>query len=337
MRHLLLAFLAIILCACARAAPLPTPIPSSADIPTARALPSATATAAASPTPSLTPTPAPDVYVGAILGLDFEKGRPARDIYGTRSDVMEIYRLEVPPSGPMKLTLVAIPRDLYVDVPCTTRIGGIDRANTAWAYGKLDCFVLMMSRDFGLSTFTGPNMAVDMDQFVAISTSLGGLDITPSQTYSDRCGSYNGHPPTGQDHTWVAGQTYHMDAYELLCYARARANSPNADLSRNPRQQEILLAMLTQWTGRFVAQGLSAPRTVGTILATASRTQTDLGLIQATKLFSLLPRMPGMQIRQVTFPIDQGHWYLTDDGLKVFVPDIDLKTWMACALEDNCP
>lgn len=294
------------------------------------------------PTPTITPTPAPVVRTGAILGLDFEPTRPERNIYGVRSDVVMLYQISDPWDGPATLTLISLPRDLWLQVPCSPldpALEGNDRINAAWAYGKFDCFIQTIETNFPID-INAPTVAVNFDGFINIVKRFGGLDITPTETYTDWCGSYHG---TDGEHgyyvTWEAGKTYHMDAYRLLCYARARHGASDGDLDRNRRHLEIMQAALDQWPAQVFDTNnpLDMAAEVKALFDTVrSAYETNKPFTAFTFLLKYaVPYSRGeMEIRTISMAIEQEvDFYRTPIyNASVLKPRVDLYNWMGCEL-----
>ncbi|KKK91415.1 hypothetical protein LCGC14_2713180, partial [marine sediment metagenome] len=188
--------------------------------------PTATVTPSATVTPTETPIPVFE-YTGVIMGGDFDVNRPERNRFGVRSDVFLIYTFKHWPTFPDRnqLTLISLPRDLWVKVPCSPldpELEGNDRVNAAWAYGQFDCVKDMVEANFDL-TINAPMAFTDFDGFMWVVARLGAVTITPNQTYTDWCGNYHGTDGnSGSFVTWYEGQTYSMGPNEALCYTRGR-------------------------------------------------------------------------------------------------------------------
>ena len=108
-----------------------------------------------------------------LLGGDFDALRPERVKFGVRSDVFVIVVIDVPPddSQPIAITLVNVPRDLWVQVPCSPldpELEGYDRVNAAWAYGEFDCVKKTVEINFPF-VVNSPMVFMDFDGFLAIA------------------------------------------------------------------------------------------------------------------------------------------------------------------------
>lgn len=256
-RLLLLCILLTVLPSCVRTTGEPSPGPSQ-DPATSTPLPSPTATDVPSPTPSETPTPtrtpapsptptSPYVWgyfpgptedsaieisppvdpipfsnetVNIIL-LGSDK-RPS--IPGYRTDTLLILSLD-----PQKNTarMLSIPRDLYVYIPGWK----VNRINTAEPHGGFEMFSNTVLYNLGIPLhhwvrvrFEGMIEAIDL---------LGGIDVYATGNLYDECG--------GVTYSYRAGNLYHMDGMDALCYTRMRKRS--SDFDRLRRQQEVLEAM----------------------------------------------------------------------------------------------
>lgn len=330
----------MLLAACSPATPAPVPTE------TVRAGTAApTGTAEPTLTPSVTPTPGPVEWTGAILGLDFEPQRPGRNIYGIRSDVVMLYHIETTWDGETELTLISLPRDLWLQVPCSPldpALEGNDRINAAWAYGQYDCFRDTIAANFPL-TVDAPIVAFDFEGFLNIVDHFGGLEIVPTETYTDWCGSYHG---TWGEHgrylTWTKGETYQMDSAELLCYARARHGASDGDLDRNRRHLEIVEAAMKQWPG----QVFDTPNPLDMAVEFKSLWTLFKSSYQTDSPFSafvpFLRYVPAfwqgdVVVRTVSMNIEQEvDFYRTPVyGASVLKPKVDLYDWMGCELLTN--
>ncbi len=202
------------------------------------------------PTSTPTPTPIPnEVYTGLILGTDWDPKRPERVRFGVRADVFVIYQFVVDPNRGIVIDLdfISLPRDLWIPVPCSPldpSLEGNDRINASYAYGGFECVVDTVEL-LGFEV-NAPIFKIEMRGFISLINKMGGLYITPTKTYSDKCGNFQG--TEGGDYgwmTWTEGAEYWMDGNHALCYVRARGNSN--DLDRNRRTLEVIVAMINQF------------------------------------------------------------------------------------------
>jgi len=190
------------------------------------------------------PSPAPridfpeDVINIILLGSD-----EAPDRYGHRTDTMMILTLN---PDAKKVTLLSIPRDLFVYIPGFT----MDRINVGETFGGIDTVYQSILYNFGIEIDYW--VRANFNGFVASVNHLGGIDVPVGRYLYDECG--------GVYFEYYPG-TYHMDGHTALCYVRMRKTT--SDFDRIRRQQEVLesifrkvlsmdgLAKLPQLYGEF--------------------------------------------------------------------------------------
>jgi len=221
-----------------------TPVPSETHTPSP--IPTSTPTASPQPIPSVTPTSEyvwgyfpgpsedsaieidppmepfsfpPDTVNIILLGSD---QRPNSS--GYRTDTLLILSLN-PEIG--TATMLSIPRDLYVYIPGWK----VNRINTAEPHGGFEMMKDTVLYNLGIPLhhwirvrFEGMIEAVDL---------LGGIEVYSTGKLYDECG--------GVYYDYAAGNVYHMDGMDVLCYTRMRKRS--SDFDRLRRQQEVLEAM----------------------------------------------------------------------------------------------
>lgn len=129
-----------------------------------------------------------------------------------------------------KISLFSIPRDLYINGR---------RINEYYTYYGVDQLSRMVSTVTGLQM--DRYVQVDLDGFVEIVDTLGGLDIYVPEAI------YDGLYPNGKGgysaYSIEEGQ-HHMTGEEALRYARSRKST--SDFDRAERQQLILAALKTK-------------------------------------------------------------------------------------------
>lgn len=155
------------------------------------------------------------------------------------------------------VSLLSLPRDLYVYVPSWT----MQRINAAWAYGDA---VGWTGGGFGLMRQTifynlGINVhhyaMVDLTGFKTLVDSVGGVELAVDCAIQDLplvdaevpAAAYQ---PADSDYWVLPVGSYAMTGGEALWYVRSRHNS--SDFDRGRRQQQLLRAI---WR-KALAQGL---------------------------------------------------------------------------------
>jgi polyisoprenyl-teichoic acid--peptidoglycan teichoic acid transferase len=256
------------------------------------------------PMPAFALAPGTEVY--AILGSDARPG----ESFGRNDTIMLAI---VDPSTP-KVTLLSIPRDLYVYVPGWR----VDRVNTAEVRGGLTTLYDTLEYNFGLRP--SHYVATDFTAFMQAVDLLGGLDVQVGGYLYDECGGYM--------HRYSPG-SYHMDGFAAMCYVRVRKAS--SDFDRLRRQQEVMLAILQ----RVVSlDGLS--RIPALFQQFSSLVKTDLGLADALRLVPVAQAVSEDSGRLQRLAIDTSMasgWRVPSSGASVLLPNRDaIQTMLATAL-----
>lgn len=266
-------------------------LPTSASSPTATRL-----------SPTLTPTQAPlcgGPPVMTILGIGADN-RDNTYLYGL-ADVIRIARIDfVTP----KITVLSMPRDLWVDIPDISEHYNITngKINQAYLYGGP-----------GMGYYTGPGGgpgllartldlnyglrvehygAVNMQTFVKIVNAVGGLDIylpidvdgTPIDANTEDMGYF------------TAGQ-HHFTGDQALRFARIRKRYN--DFTRADNQTMVLCALRKKILTPSVL-----PKIPKIIAAFQDSVQTDLSLEQISQLACLLPKVDSSQLIFTGLPDD---------------------------------
>jgi LCP family protein required for cell wall assembly len=170
-----------------------------------------------------------------VMGLD---RRPTDGDAPSRSDTMFVMSID-----PVTKTArgLAMPRDLWVDIPLGKGQVVQDRINTAYAYGGVDAVKATVEKLLGINV--DYYVMIDFEGFKQIINLLGGVDVhvpdglgvdDPYYSETERLGDY--YPcvfPPGD---------YHMDGSQALCYSRVRRNSD--DRERIIRQQTVIYAVI---------------------------------------------------------------------------------------------
>lgn len=212
-------------------------------------VPTATATVTGTPPPTQTPIPTVTPITPLSRGTPFPTNGETvinilllgADYSGTgiisRTDTIIIASIR---PGDRMVTLISIPRDLYVDIPGR----GMNRINTAFVYGELDHYpgggaALLKETILNNLGVTIHHIAmVNFDGFRQIVDTLGGVDVPLACPFAD----YRLNAATQSLYWYSVGPgVVHMDGYTALWYARSRMSSN--DFDRGRRQQEILRAI----------------------------------------------------------------------------------------------
>ncbi|WP_121188041.1 LCP family protein [Nocardiopsis sp. Huas11] len=207
---------------------------------------------------------------------------------GQRSDTIMLVRLNHERD---RVTVVGIPRDLWVDVPGE----GEDKINAAYAYGGPQLTVRTVESVTGVRV--DHYVEVDFSGFVDVVDALDGIEVCLPEPIEDP-----------KAHLDMAAGTHQVDGTEALAFARTRA-TPRGDLDRIDRQQQVLAAMLDK---AMSSETLSDPTRLTAFLDTSlSAVTVDEGLDTST-INQLAYQMRDLDLGAVAFtqvPIaDMEHW-----------------------------
>ncbi|NIM93046.1 MAG: hypothetical protein GTO18_04965 [Anaerolineales bacterium] len=231
-----------------------------------------------------------------LLGSDEAPNR-----YGHRTDIIMILTLD---PDAKKVTLLSIPRDLYVYVPGWR----VDRINVASVFGGNEMVYQTILYNFGIKidnwvriNFIGFQNAVDL---------LGGIDVQVTGYLYDQCAG-----------TWYeyGPGTYHMNGFTALCYVRMRKAS--SDFDRIRRQQEVLEAIFLKVLS---LDGLA--RVPQLYSEFSGLYESDVGV---TDMIPLVPLASDLASGSATYSgssIDHTmvtNWRVPTTGAAVLIPDRD--------------
>ncbi|WP_026126657.1 LCP family protein [Nocardiopsis xinjiangensis] len=211
---------------------------------------------------------------------------------GERSDTIMLVHLNHERD---RVTVVGVPRDLWVDVPGE----GKDKINAAYAYGGPQKSVQTVEAVTGVRI--DHYVEVDFTGFVDVVDALGGVEVCLEEPIED--------PKAQLD---LEAGTHEVDGAEALAFARTRATA-RGDLDRIDRQQQVVAAMMDR---ALSTETLSEPTKLASFLdSSLSSLTVDEGLDTAA-LNDLGHQMRGLDLSAVDFaqvPVaDMEHW--TDRG-----------------------
>lgn len=300
------------------ATPTPSPTPSPTAIPTPVVNPGRPTLAPVDVTPTLhpshtitvpTPVPllplAPDALTVLLLGSD---QRP--DWNNWRTDAVQY--LVIYPDVP-SVTILSIPRDLYVYIPgfWMSRINTADMTGTIHNYTGGGFGLLNQTLLYNLGISADYYVKVDMAGLIGLVNALGGIDMPVHCRLED----YWPYPNEAGEYDWLVLEPglQHMDGRLALWYARTRKTT--SVFSREQRQQRVLEAM---WRRGKEANLLDLAPTLAQELS--SLYQTDMGLGNIVALAVTAARLSPVDVR--TYNIGRGQVipYTTPEGGAVFLP-----------------
>jgi len=268
----------------------PTPIP-------------ATPTPNVTATPSETPTPTPPVLPQGVVNI-MVLGTDWRPQSGGRADVIMLVSINQVKGT---VSIVSFPRDLYVTLPGR----GQDRINTASAYGGFPLLSETMAANF----WVRPDyyISTNMESFVKIVDTLGGIEVNASQYLTDRCDL----PQAVNGDCSIAPGRHLMNGETALWYVRARATTNDFDRTR--RAQEVLLGLFNKlFRMNAIAR---APELYRQFQNTV---ETNMPLDEMLKLVPVAARLNEPD-RIKRYAIGPAHtWdYRTDVGARVLLPNYE--------------
>lgn len=305
----------------------------------------------ATPAPALIPSPIPASQCGGppvmtILALGIDGSEDYR--YGL-SDVIRIVRVDfVTP----KVTVLSVPRDLWVEIPDIASHYGIDhgKLNQAYFYGTpgmgyyegpgagAGLLARTLDQNFGLRA--DHYGAVNMQTFVKIVDAVGGIDIylptdfdgTPVDEKTEDMGYF------------TAGQ-HHFTGDEALRFSRIRKRY--SELIRQDNQNLVICSLKEKITSPAVL-----PKIPQIINAFQGSVLTDLSPEQLAQLACLVPKLKQENLLLTGFPkeiLEQGTIYSPQQKAETFIWQADpqvLKdyfsrfmagTWPTESGESTCP
>ncbi len=246
-----------------------------------------------------------------LLGSD---KRPGQTYFRTDTIIIAAVR---PGSG--QVTLVSVPRDLYVYIPTI----GMDRVNTAYEYGQMHQYpgggaaLLKDTILYNLGIRIDHLAIVDFDGFRKIVDTLGGLDVPVFCPYTD-WHLINPNFDPENENNWalytVNTGVVHMDGDLALWYARSRKKS--SDFDRGRRSQEVLRALYAR------ALQVNAISKIPQLYSDLSSSViTDLGLDGILKLAPLALHLNNADIRSYYIGRTEVSSWTTPGGASVLLPN----------------
>jgi LCP family protein required for cell wall assembly len=205
-----------------------------------------------------------------VLGSDARPAgskEPGADPGGpSRSDTMMLIR-----TGGGHSARLSIPRDTLVDIPGH----GLAKINAAYYYGG-PALAIRTVEDF-LAIKVNHVVLINFTHFPQLVNAMGGVNYTGSCVVSLISGGFR----EGGFTLRLTNGTHHLDGAQALALARTRDNLCNrseTDLTRELRQQKLLLAMKSQilsltgflhlpWISWALPQTLETDMGAGTLAA----------------------------------------------------------------------
>lgn len=195
------------------------------------------------------------------------------------------------------LSMISFLRDLYVQIPGYSD----NRLNAAYVFGGFPLLKETLYLNFGV-TVDGC-FEVDFDGFTGVIDTIGGVDITLTETEAAIVGG---------------GATQglcHLNGEQALNYARIRYI--DSDFNRTARQRNVINAAIGKLKNSGVKQLLSLMDEILPLITTdmSNSDITSLALKYASSL-------PSIQIESHYVPGDGCYTYAKIRGMSVLVPDL---------------
>lgn len=209
---------------------------------------SAGPTPAGAPTPSdpgvavANPTPSADVpgptspFTVLLLGSDND-AKFQGDAVLTQSMIL----VRVVPTT-HQVTMLSIPRDLYVPLPN----GTTDKIDKAYLQGGPGAAVRTVETDFGVHI--DHYVWIGLEGLVHLIDRVGGVDVVTTNPVLDDYypADLSGGNPYAFERVAVLPGPQHLDGIHALEYVRSRHDDLRGDFGRSERQQQVLLALRTK-------------------------------------------------------------------------------------------
>lgn len=243
-----------------------------------------------------------------VMGLD---ARPGEGNI-SRTDSLLLFSLD-PATNSM--SLLSIPRDLYVDIPGY----GQDRINTAFVRGAVRTGDRAAGAQLAMATVSA-NLGVPVEHYILVDfqtvvdliDAFGGVIIDVPTVINDPLYPDNNY---GYDPLYIAAGLQTMDGELALKYMRTR-HSDN-DFGRARRQQQVILAFREQVMSRGVAGVL---RRLPTIYQEVREgVFTDLSLDQLTAIADAVGNVGREGVKTGVLDYTYVYSYTTPGGSSVLL------------------
>ncbi|MDZ4158952.1 MAG: LCP family protein, partial [Anaerolineaceae bacterium] len=298
------------------------------------------------------PTPTPQPLCGNrevmyILGVGADS-RADNYLYGL-ADVIRVARVDFVTPG---ITVLSIPRDLWVEIPDISDHYGFThgKLNQSYLYGGpgmgyydgpgggAGLLARTLAKNFDLRV--DRYAAVNMSTFVRIVDALGGIDITLEE-------DVDGRPidDTTEDMGYFSAGNHHLSGEAALRLSRVRKKY--SVFKRSDNQTLVLCAIREKLLSADVL-----PKIPKLVSAFQGALQTDLSLAEISQLLCLLPQVSKANLRFVSFPqemftpsraydpvykINTFVWEVDFQALRQMAADFNGGNWRVQSTQPGCP
>lgn len=227
---------------------------------------------------------AEQAFTVLLLGSDSD-AKFARDHLLTQSMIL----VRVEPAS-KQVTMLSIPRDLWVPIAGTQGMAKID---TAYADGGARAAVATVERDF--QVHVDHYVWIGLQGLVALVDAVGGVDAVTTNPVLDDFypADLSGPNPYAYQRVAVLPGAQHLDGIHALEYVRSRHGDIREDFGRSDRQQQVLLAL------RAKARTLNPTNLPDLAAALSGEFATDMSLRQVAELLPLASGIDPGNVRRI--------------------------------------
>lgn len=290
----------------------------------AAGIPTAISPPTRDPVESQTPVAPVESYNLVLIGNDSRPGRAleCEDCLPVHSDAFVYVNIVL--DHPARITLVSLPRELYLHVD------GIEpdsRINQLYARGGID-WVRLWSEDI-LGVKLDGVIAIEMNAFERIIDDLGGIDIVATESFRDKCGD--------DFYEYELGESYHLDGFNALCYARMRLYNPRGYFARQERHMDMLQAIFRATIDEFATDPLVA--SVRMVSLYYDKIESDMPPELIAKLVGDMAIVyfsnEAPIIQTLSMNSDQLELYprANEDSPYLYKPTLVIHEWLQCILD----
>lgn len=242
-----------------------------------------------------------------LMGVDSRLGRSIV----SRTDVMMLISFH---PGTDTISILSIPRDLYVPIPGHGR----DRINTAFVHGSDGgnpaggAELAMQTVENALGVAIDHYVLVDFSTLIRVVDGLGGIYVDVPYTIDDPT-----YPDMnyGYDPLYIPEGLHYFDGATALKYARTRHQ--DNDFYRAQRQQQLIFAI------RQKVLSLGVVDLIGRTPALYERVKngifTDLSLEELVQSVRVASNIPAENIDSAVLDYDYVIDYQSEDGASVLL------------------
>lgn len=213
--------------------------------------------------------------------------------------------------GTKKVTMLSIPRDLYVPLAS----GAYGKVMQAYSEGQAQDAIQTVEQDFDIQV--DQYVWIGLQGLVNVIDDLGGVDVVSTNPvmddqYPNDVGTSN---PYSVKRLAVLPGPQHMTGEQALEYVRSRHSDPRGDFGRSFRQQQVLEAL------RAKAKQVNPAEVPALAQAMSGQIQTSMGLGNLQQLLPLATQLDSSDITQVVLVGDYTTETTLDDGEDALIPN----------------